>query len=422
MRLPFWTHTRSVCPFPLKEGPAEKSHLLPDDQWRRAARPLKSEAKARPAKRGYPANLATEASEAFGGRAARRHWLSGGRCDFSASPCFRGKGRAGRLDRDRWVRSAGLAILPSLLLACSGTHTDTGHPWNPLRAEVPEFHDGITAYNDSRWADAEKKFEAANDQQPSSEGHFDEGSAYYRQKKLPEAAEDYRRVLTSTDDDLKERAYFDLGNTEAASGHLEEAKTNYRRALEVRPNDMNARYNLEWAQREIEEQKKKQEDDKNKKQGGGKDDKKDDKGDQKKDDQKDQQNAKNDKKDDQKQGDKDKQDQKDGKQEQAQNKPDDKGKGEDKKENPGEEQKPEDDKGKGQQANAAQPKPADNKGAQAAQAGKDGKDGTGTQMMERPLTKEETAAVLDALQADEHSLQMWKFQDRKPRSGRDKDW
>src|SRR5206468_1181810 len=139
-----------------------------------------------------------------------------------------------------------------------------------------------------RWADAETGFQGINDKTPSSAGHFDLGSAQYKQKKSSEAAENFKKVLSSTDDDVKGRAYFNLGNTAGAGGDLQEAKDDYRRSLELRPNDMDARYNLEWALRMIEEQKKKQEE----KKGGDQD--KDQKNDDKK---KDESQAKNDKKD-----------------------------------------------------------------------------------------------------------------------------
>jgi 2-isopropylmalate synthase len=48
-----------------------------------------------------------------------------------------------------------------------------------LRDEVPEFRDGIAAYKDSKWADAEGQFDKAIAREPSSEGHFDKGSALY---------------------------------------------------------------------------------------------------------------------------------------------------------------------------------------------------------------------------------------------------
>jgi len=328
--------------------------------------------------------------------------------------------------------------------ACSQAHGEEAQPWNPLKRELPELRDGISAYNDSKWADAEKKFDDANAKQPSSEGHFDEAAALYRQKKLSDASEQLRKVLSSTDDDLKERAYFDLGNAEAAGGDLEKAKVDYRRALELRPRDADARYNLEWASRALQKQK---EEAKNDHKGGQNDkqsDKKDgDKGDKKNDKKDDQKQANNDNKDDQKKDDAKKDDPKkdqsgDKKDQQANN---------DKKDQPDKDgqQEKADDKSqqKGdQQAQNDQPQPkpddgqkGDQKDQQQGQAGQQGdpKQAQGAQAQNdknapdqqaRPMSQQETASVLDALQADEHSLQMWKFEQKKthPRSTLEKDW
>jgi tetratricopeptide (TPR) repeat protein len=293
-----------------------------------------------------------------------------------------------------------LPLLLLTLIGCGEPSSEAGSSWNPLRREIAEFSEGIAAYKDSRWADAEKKFQTANDRTPSSAGHFDIGSSLYKQKKTTEAAENFRKVFSSTDDDVKERAYFNLGNTEAAGGDLEHAKDEYRRALELRPNDMDARYNLEWAQRMID-QAKQQQNDKDKK---GDDQKKDDK--DKKGDKKDESQAQNDKKEGDKQkddaekkkdGDKKEGDQKDGDKQDGQDqqaKDQEKKDGEKKDQQAGNDKKEgADPKDPGEQGKEAQPQPAPG-------AGK-----------ERPLTKQETAAILDSLQTGEKNLQMWRFKD-----------
>lgn len=305
------------------------------------------------------------------------------------------------------------------LVACGPPSSDPGSAWNPLRREVPEFGEGIAAYKDSRWVDAEKKFETANDKTPSSAGHFDVGAAQYKQKKTAEAGENFNKVLSSQDEDQRERAYFNLGNTEAAGGNLERAKENYRRALELRPNDMDARYNLEWAQRMLDKPK-----DKNDK--GNKDDEKKDE-DKKQDDKKDESEAKNDKKE----GDKKEDDAQKKKDEEKKDGEKQAGKDEKKdgQENKGNDKKGEEEKKAGNEKGEPQPQPG----------GEEKKDGAGNTEektasgepqpaagSEKPLGKRESAAILDSLLAGEKNLQMWKFQQNgKPtpsRSESDKPW
>jgi tetratricopeptide (TPR) repeat protein len=330
-----------------------------------------------------------------------------------------------------YVRRIGpllLALAVPAFAACGGAPEATS--WNPLKAQNGEFAEGLKAYGDSRWADAQKSFEEANRKEPSSEGHFDEGSALYKEQKLQDALDDYKKVLDTPDDNLKARAYFNIGNTQASAGNLEEAKAAYRRALEIRPDDVDARYNLEWAERAIEQKKQRQ------KQGdqGNKDDEKKDK-DQKSDqkDQKDQKDeskkgpeqAKSDDKDQKKdQNDDQKKDQKDQQQAGQDQKKD--GAGQDQKDQQAQEDQKDQKDQPGQQDQKQGSQDQKQGGQQqAGQAGKaddqDDKNGTN-----RPLGRQETAAVLDALQQGEKPLQMWKFdeKDRKAttRSARDKPW
>lgn len=118
-----------------------------------------------------------------------------------------------------------------------------------LRSEVPEFREGIAAYGEGRFADAEQHFERALEAEPSPEGHFDKGAAIHRQQKPADAAEELRKALSTRDDAFRSRVYLNLGNSEATAGNIDGAIRSYRRALELVPDDHDARYNLEWALR-----------------------------------------------------------------------------------------------------------------------------------------------------------------------------
>jgi Ca-activated chloride channel family protein len=331
------------------------------------------------------------------------------------------------------LRTAPLLI--ALLCAC-----------NPFQAEVPLVKAGVDAYEQSKFDDALRSFDRAADEAPSSEAHFGRGATLHQQHKDAEAAEEFRRVLSSKDDALKARAYLNLGNAEAQSGQLDKAIESYRRALQLDPQDPDARYNLEWA---LREKRKPKPDDK-----GGDDQKSDqDKsGDdqQKKDgDSKDQKSQEN--KDDagKQGGEKEAPDQPGQKTPGEDGKPqgDQGGKPDDAKQ--GEQPKPGGEQGKdGAQADAKKPdgqqqgregeeqqaqKGADDPQAQAGQE-QDAKPGEKSGPMgaakagEVPQKKgrQDPSRVLDALQAGEKSLQMWRFQKKgeDAPAGRtvDQDW
>ena len=279
---------------------------------------------------------------------------------------------------------------------------------NPFKAEVPEVRDGITAYESKQYDDALKRFDDALAQESSAEAQVGRGAALYAQQKYAEAAEALRRALNTDDDALKARAFFDLGNAEAKGGKLDEAIESYRRSLQLNPADPDARFNLEWALRMKEEQKKKQ--DKQKKENGG-------------DDTSGEKDQSTDKQND---GDKAGGGQdgaKDGSSPESKTPPSDSG------QQPGQPEQKQDqpsDKGEGKgEADSKTPPPSpgggDNQPAQEQQA-----TAPPTRPGEAPraMDRQEAAAVLDALQAGEKNLQMWRFQkpQSKERRGRAQDW
>lgn len=295
----------------------------------------------------------------------------------------------------------------------------------PFKREVPEIREGIEAYEAGEFAKAEQKFAEANAAEPTSEGHFNQGAATYRQNRHPAAMEQFSRALTTEDDALRARSYFNLGNAQAQAGQLDRAIESYRRTLEINPADHDARYNLEWALLQKQKPQDQQQDSKQQQQQQqASQDSKEQKDEQEQqgqgdEDQQDQQQAQNE------QGDGDEQQQQDGsddgeqQDQQAQN---------DGQQGQGEEQNPNEEQGDpSQQAQNEQPDQRGEEQQHAASGGDTSESGGEAQQGEappRPLTHQETAEILDSLQAGEKNLQMWKFQKRdpRPRSTVDKDW
>lgn len=301
-------------------------------------------------------------------------------------------------------------FLPFCLLAC-----------NPLRMEDPRMAEGVEAYSAGKWQEAEQIFDDSVEKTPSSEGHFNRGMSRYRQGRHEEASQDFRRTLTSADDALKARAWFDVGNAAAKRGKLDDAIHAYRRSLAIDPTDADVLYNLEWALRmkerkdeqpngdSDEQQDKDQNKDKDDKDGDGKDSS----GGQ----------AKNDgstDSDDGSEGDKGESDEPDGdrkneEQANADGDPEDKKPGDEDGDEGEERNDPtahadsdrgEEEQGDGQPAPAQQASNHDEKSL-------------------RPLDAQDIGEVLDALQASEKSLQMWRFDDKRRDAQRkpvEKDW
>ena len=254
------------------------------------------------------------------------------------------------------------------------------------RVQEPLTKAGVDLFEEGKFKDASAAFEQALMNAPSSEAHLGKASATHQLGEFDEAAEQFRRVLSTTDDALRARAWFDLGVNEAKGGRLDGAIEALRRSLEIVPDDPDARYDLEWvlrAKQQQEQQKKDQKD-------GDKSDGKKSEGD-KSDDKKD---SADQKQDEQKQG--------DSKQDGQQPKPDEQKAG------GSEDDAKKDEPQPGKDGEEQQPPGDPQKSGEQPQAGApdDAKDWPPPKAM----NAQKAAAVLDALQGGEKSLQMWRFQ------------
>lgn len=299
-----------------------------------------------------------------------------------------------------------VALLPVLALAC-----------NPFQVEDKLLKSGIEPYTQSQWAAAEQAFDRAVEEDPSSEAHFNRGMSLYRQGKFEDAGNDLRRSLTSAKDPLKARAWFDVGNSSAKRGKLEEAVQSYRRSLEIDPTDPDVLYNLEWALQQLDKKNDDNQsgDDDEKKEDGGDDDEKNE-GDGKGDDGGEQ--AKNESSKDGDQG----PDEKDG-----ESKPEDEGdKGDKPDENKPGEEEGEEGQEKTDPSAQADGQESDDKRDERQQPAGGGQEGEEEKAARaKPLDAQEMTEILDALNASEKNLQMWKFQEKRGDTRRDpsaKDW
>ena len=115
-------------------------------------------------------------------------------------------------------------------------------------------------------------------------GNFNLGAAWYKQKKLDDAIQQFTDIAGSaTDKTLKAKAYHNLGNALLESQQLEESIEAYKQSLLNNPKDDETRYNLAYAQEKLKQQQQqdKNKDQENKDQGDqNKDEKNKDQGDQ----------------------------------------------------------------------------------------------------------------------------------------------
>jgi Ca-activated chloride channel family protein len=116
---------------------------------------------------------------------------------------------------------------------------------------------------------------------------FNAGAAAYQSKNFDEAAANFSDSLIAKDLALQERAYYNLGNTNFRLGeqaqdpgqkenYWQQATNSYGSALKLNSQDADARFNLDFVQRQLEELKKQQQEQKDKEQKQSQEQKKND--------------------------------------------------------------------------------------------------------------------------------------------------
>ena len=117
---------------------------------------------------------------------------------------------------------------------------------------------GAKLYNEHRIDEALSKWRDAQIDSPDrKELHYNIGNALHEQKKYEEAFKEYEKSLDAKKDELKSKTYYNMGNTHYRIGKLPEAIKDYEKSLEIDPDDEDAKYNIEFIKKKMQEEQKK---------------------------------------------------------------------------------------------------------------------------------------------------------------------
>lgn len=187
-----------------------------------------------------------------------------------------------------------------MLLICLCTST-----WS--QAQRKEIVEGNSEYEGGRYRNAEAAYKKSVEKAPQFIGSYNLGNALYRQNKFEEASQQYLNASANNNvNELQSKAMYNMGNSLLKNEKYAESIEAYKKALRLNPKDEDARYNLSYAQKKLQQQQQQQDQNKDNK------DNKDKKDQQKKDQQQDKkdQQKKDQEKQDQQKDDQAKQDQK----------------------------------------------------------------------------------------------------------------
>jgi len=120
--------------------------------------------------------------------------------------------------------------------------------------------EGNRHYKEGRLAEALEKYRRAATLDPASPAlHYNIGNVLYRQGEFEKAYEQYRQAFSAREKELAQGARFNAGNTHFARKNWQEAIRSYQEALRLSSDDLDSKKNLELALLNMrEEQEKRQ--------------------------------------------------------------------------------------------------------------------------------------------------------------------
>ncbi len=118
---------------------------------------------------------------------------------------------------------------------------------------------GNEAFSNRAYHEAILDYEAAGEQDPEIvEPIYNTANAHYRLDAYPESLQSMQQALPLAKDELAQHAPYNLGNAAFRLEQWDAAVEAYKEALRQNPDDMDAKYNLELALKQIQEQQNEQ--------------------------------------------------------------------------------------------------------------------------------------------------------------------
>ena len=157
---------------------------------------------------------------------------------------------------------------------------------------------GNELYEKGDYVESEVSYRRAIEEAAGSlEANYNLAASLYKQEQFKEAAQMYEsiRADSTIENEVSSQVLYNSGNSLFKQRELEKALEAYKSSLRINPNDMEAKFNLAYTQKLLEEDKKKQEQEDQNKDDQDKKDDQQDKENQNKDDQKDQDDKEGDK-------------------------------------------------------------------------------------------------------------------------------
>jgi tetratricopeptide (TPR) repeat protein len=119
---------------------------------------------------------------------------------------------------------------------------------------------GNDNWEEQNFKEAEVDYMKALEKSPESfKGQYNLGGALYKQDNFEDATKLYNNLSArESNESLKADTYYNLGNSLLKAQKYAESIDAYKNALRLNPGDMDAKYNLEYAKKMLQEQQQQQ--------------------------------------------------------------------------------------------------------------------------------------------------------------------
>jgi Ca-activated chloride channel homolog len=143
-----------------------------------------------------------------------------------------------------------MLVILALIMGVAGAGTTEAASKRTL------IEQGLKAYQSEDYPNALKAFQSAHVLDPDDPAvSYNLGNSQYKLENYQEALASFQAALASDDPALKGAAEYNLGNTAFRLGQYPEAIKHYENTLTLNPNDEDARKNIEYVKKLMEEHK-----------------------------------------------------------------------------------------------------------------------------------------------------------------------
>ncbi len=133
------------------------------------------------------------------------------------------------------------------------------------------LREGDAQYVNKNFTEAEKNYTEAEKLDRSGKAEYNAGNTAFEQQHYDEAIQRYKKASeNSGNDNIKARANYNMGNAHLAKKEYEKAVEAYKNTLRIKPDDADAKKNLAFAKKQLQQQEQNKQENKNDKQNKNK--------------------------------------------------------------------------------------------------------------------------------------------------------